>query len=308
LPSHSRAALAAARTRLARVVAVLVARVPALEPPFVRLCRWSARRSRLVFGLCWAVNTRLNELLPNLGRQYRQLDVGPLRLWLDVADQSGFGLHFYGDPYEPLLTAELFKQLREDDVFVDIGANAGLFSLIAARIVGGKGRVIAFEPHPGARGQMTRLLERNDVANRVDIVDAALSDQPASGVPLHLSFRSSLSTLDPSAAPGRRDFAYTDTVLVDVTTLDDWMAHHADLTPRIAVIKIDVEGVEERVVAGMMRTLRAAPKARVICETAPNSTADHLLLATGFEAISLEAAQGSYVGNRLYTRRELPYE
>ena len=299
--SRLRRALVACRAQLGAAIAEVIARVPAFEPAFIRVCRWSAADPGLVFGLCWAVNQRLNDRLTARDRQYREVTVGALRVWLDVTDQSGFGLHFYADPYEPLLTRALFDHLQEGDVFVDVGANVGLFTLLAAKIVGPRGRIVAFEPHPDARAALVRLLERNGIEGNVDVVGGALADRPGV-LPLHLTDSSGLSTLDPSLAPARTFAAYTRTVPVDVTTLDLWMAAHPDLAPRVALIKIDVEGVEDRVVAGMTQTLRAAPRARVICETAIDGNAERQLREAGFDAISLEPPQGGYVGNRFYSR------
>ncbi|HZR25423.1 MAG TPA: FkbM family methyltransferase [Vicinamibacterales bacterium] len=261
------------------------------------------RHQALVFGLCWAVNVSLNEQLRTIGRRYRPVTVGPLHVVLDVTDQSGFPAYFYGDPYEPLLTAELFAHLHEGDVFVDIGANAGLFTMLAAKIVGATGRVVAFEPHPIARAELVELLHVNGVRERVDVVAAALSDAPAAAMPLHLADQTGLSTLDPTVAPGRHHFTYTNSVLVEVTTLDAWMAAHSDLRTRLTMMKIDVEGLEDRVVAGMQETVRSAPRLRIVCETPAGSLADAQLIAAGFAAATLEAPEGSYVGNRVYCRR-----
>lgn len=249
------------------------------------------------------MNVRLNELLRLRGRRLREVDVSGLRLWLDVTDQSGFDAYFYGNLHEPLLTAQLFATLREGDVFVDVGANVGLFTAIAARLVGDTGRVVAFEPHPDARRELAQLIEKNGVAGRVDVVAAAAADREASGAALHVTGRTSLSTLDVSAAPARDDFEYTGVVPVDVTTIDAWMTTHLDLVPRIALVKIDVEGAEDRVIGGMQATLQRAPHARIVCETAADSEADRRLLAAGFAATPLESPDGSYRGNRLYTRR-----
>ncbi len=55
------------------------------------------------------------------------------------------------------------RVLRPAGVFVDIGAYIGLYSLLAAKIVGANGRVIAFEPYPGSR----ELLRKNVMLNRL---------------------------------------------------------------------------------------------------------------------------------------------
>ena len=80
------------------------------------------------------------------------------------------------------------------------------------------------------------------------------------------------------------------------------MRRHPDIAPRIAVIKIDVEGFESDAIAGMAATIAAAPKAIVICETRPDSEADRRLRGAGFSGEPLETdAQG--FGNYLYRRQ-----
>jgi FkbM family methyltransferase len=54
------------------------------------------------------------------------------------------------------------KELSPEDCFIDIGANAGIFSLIASRQVGSKGIVISFEPNP----EVFRILQKNLIQNK----------------------------------------------------------------------------------------------------------------------------------------------
>ena len=77
--------------------------------------------------------------------------------------------------YEPQETLILGHLLRPRDVFVDVGANWGYFTLLGAHLVGPHGRVLGVEADPHA----CRALERNIARNRlqrVDIVHAAASD------------------------------------------------------------------------------------------------------------------------------------
>jgi FkbM family methyltransferase len=64
---------------------------------------------------------------------------------------------------------------------------------------------------------------------------------------------------------------------VEVTTLDGWLAARPDLRPRLAAIKIDVEGHEGRVIAGMRRTLETGGSIDLICETSEGTDADRWL-------------------------------
>jgi FkbM family methyltransferase len=188
-------------------------------------------------------------------------------------------------------------------VFVDIGANVGFFTLLAACSASPGGRVLAFEPHPEARGRMLHLLGLNALTPIVTVSGVALSDGSAAAAPLFLTTDSVLSTLDPSLAPLGEDFPFTTTVEVPLASLDDWLAASPDwANARIDVVKIDVEGTEERVLRGMSRTLSRHPSLTIACETTAGSPADNLLQAAGFSARPLDLSRGSF-GNHLYRRQ-----
>jgi FkbM family methyltransferase len=130
--------------------------------------------------------------------------------------------------------------------FVDVGAHIGLYTLTAARA--GAESVLAFEPNPSARAQLEQNVRLNEAAN-VTIRDRAVAAEPGRAT-LHVP-----STPDPSfsSLSGGR-FAEGVPVEVDVTTVDREVE---ELELRPTVVKIDVEGGELDVVAGMERTLRA---------------------------------------------------
>ena len=62
------------------------------------------------------------------------------------------------------------------DTVVDVGANAGVFTLATARIVGPKGRVIAIEPNPEVLGRLAANVKGNDFDDRVTILPIAIAD------------------------------------------------------------------------------------------------------------------------------------
>jgi FkbM family methyltransferase len=128
--------------------------------------------------------------------------------------------------------------------FVDVGAHVGLYTVAAA--LHGPGRVLAFEPNPSAREQLGENLALNECTN-VLIVPKAVGDAPGAAL-LHVP-----TTPDPSfssLAGGR--FAEGEPIDVEVTTVDAEV-EATGLAP--SVVKIDVEGGELAVVAGMRRTL-----------------------------------------------------
>jgi FkbM family methyltransferase len=287
------------RAMAAEAIAWAVQAWPALEGPYIRL-GIAARGWRWPASLYWHSHEALERRLLASGTQYRVLDVEGLAVALDVASYTAKMRYFHDEPYEPRLT-HVVASLQPGDVFVDVGANVGLFTLLAARRVAPEGRVIAFEPHPGARSAMAELLQRNDAGACVEIVDAALADVADGTAALHLACDTVLSTLDPAHSPLVDDFDFPESIAVPLTSLDAWMARRGIDPGRLRLVKIDVEGAEEAVVRGMLATLAAAPRARVVCETRPGSAADELLAAAGFTPRPLDIRRGNF-GNYLYER------
>lgn len=134
--------------------------------------------------------------------------------------------------------------LRPGDVFVDVGANIGLFTLKAAAYAG---RVVSCEPGVVARGQLSDNLALNGFAN-VTIVPKAISDALGTAVLFHNPLGD-----DPQAFSLINDGTSTESEEVEITTLDHLMA---DLgLARIDCLKVDVEGAEDRVIKGGAQTL-----------------------------------------------------
>jgi FkbM family methyltransferase len=137
--------------------------------------------------------------------------------------------------------------VRPGDVFVDVGANIGLFSLKAALIVGRKGRVIAVEPGLAASRLLTENLALNDVPH-VRQVRTALADSIGQATLHHVNLGD-----DPQAFSLLSDGTDAEGENVPVTTLDALVAELG--LGRMDCIKIDVEGAEERVIAGARESL-----------------------------------------------------
>jgi FkbM family methyltransferase len=293
-----RAALRTVRDVQARTLAALVTAIPALESPFIAAGRVAARRSPLLGGLYWHAHEHLTSRLRRSGRRHRRISVRGIALDLDVTDRTGRLHYFHDEPYEPAVLEAIHRALSPGDVFIDIGANIGFFSVFAARIVGRSGRVFAFEPHPAARDALVDLAARNGVTDVIEIVPLALSDREGDAT-LHLNREfTSYSTLDPLASPMRASAAFTESLAIRMTTMDRWMTDHPGIVPRIRCIKIDVEGTESAVLSGMTHLIERL-HAPILCETSIDSEADRALIAHGFVRYQIEP--GAY-GNHLYRR------
>jgi FkbM family methyltransferase len=144
--------------------------------------------------------------------------------------------------YEKAETSVFHKFIRRGMTVLDLGANIGYFTLIAAKLVGPEGKVFAFEPEPANFSLLQRNVNINGYEN-VTLVQKAVSDK--NGVEeLYLcsdSWGHSLCSF-------KRD---EDLISVPVTSLDQFFSD--DIA--IDFIKMDIEGAEGKAVQGMERIL-----------------------------------------------------
>jgi FkbM family methyltransferase len=149
--------------------------------------------------------------------------------------------------WEPHETQFLLDTLRPGDVFVDVGANIGYFSLLAARLVGPTGAVLAFEPEAANYA----LLEANTRLNGCENIHcfrAALGEENADGT-LYLN---ELNRGDHSLYPAESDRAGQAINIVNGSKLIG--ATH----PRVNFIKIDTQGAECDVLGGLQELILAS--------------------------------------------------
>lgn len=165
------------------------------------------------------------------------------RLLVEPGSFIGRSVLLTGD-YDPKLTRVCEATLRPGDVVLDVGANLGVVSAYAARLVGPQGRVHAFEPQPELVRLMERSMRLNDYA-QVTVHEMALSDHDGVA-PLY-------------GATARRESASLHgrgSTIGEVQVRDaSAVLHSLDLGP-IRLLKLDVEGHEEAVLRGAQPYLR----------------------------------------------------
>jgi FkbM family methyltransferase len=152
--------------------------------------------------------------------------------------------------FEPEALAALEPFLKEGMHAVDVGANAGFYSVLFATRGGPESRVVAVEPSGAARARLERNLGRNSVSERVVIVHGALGRERGElclVVPTGREEYSSQFVVHPSAVDTE-----SSSETVPVWTLDE-VIEGSGLKPN--VIKVDVEGAEYEVLLGSKDTL-----------------------------------------------------
>ena len=151
--------------------------------------------------------------------------------------------------YEPAIQQCITIHLAPGDVFIDIGANIGFFTLIAARRVGPRGRVYSFEPVAENAASIVRSGRLNGFSTIEVFGEAVGARTERSELMLahHIGGAMLASAGKPPDLCG--------SVNVDVVSLDDAIDTRKLRSP--ALIKIDVEGAELEVLQGMRRTLQS---------------------------------------------------
>jgi len=154
-------------------------------------------------------------------------------------------LYFLGT-YEAGIMDVIQKNLSRGDVFIDVGANVGVMTLLASRVVGEMGFVYSFEPHPDLYTNLKENIRVNS-ANNVMCMPVGIGDREESRYLFERDVCRGASTLVDRA--GNSDNKY----LVDVRTLDDLMSNHKR---GVNMIKIDAEGYDLKVLFGADGTIR----------------------------------------------------
>ncbi|MDX6689019.1 MAG: hypothetical protein QOG15_476 [Solirubrobacteraceae bacterium] len=198
---------------------------------------------------------------------------------------------------EPPVAEAMLRTVRPGHVVYDVGANLGYWTLVASRLVGPEGRVVAFEPVPWCAEGVAANIALNDL-HHAEVRPQAVSD--ASGrVRLLVVGEAGHSRL---ASVGSH-VNTRDEIDVDAVAIDDLVA--AGTIPPPDVLKIDTEGAELLVIEGMRDTIaRHAP--RIICEVHDNTVAFAKLMDdVGYRTTNLsEPWPITEAGNHIYVLAE----
>lgn len=178
------------------------------------------------------------------------------RVRLNTAEHFERWAYFLGRYHEWALQLLMQACLRRGEVFVDVGANIGLISLLAGWLVGPQGRVFSYEPNPSVFTRLESHVDSNGVGNIV-MLPKALGEASGSAelsVIGQNTGSGTLGTVPPQLADEVRL-----RVRVPVVVGDDEAERWLDGTGQRApiMVKIDAEGFETRIVRGLCRLLSA---------------------------------------------------
>lgn len=176
------------------------------------------------------------------------------KMFLDPKDSLRLSL---SGTYEPLETEVVKKIVKKGNTILDIGANIGYYTLLFAKLVGKKGRIIAFEPDPDNFALLKKNIEINNYKN-VILVQKAVSDKTGK---LRLYFCE-------DNKGNHRIYDSGDnrqSIKIESIRLDDYFKNYDG---SINFIKMDIQGAEGGALQGMPNLLKKN-KVKIVTEFWP---------------------------------------
>lgn len=176
------------------------------------------------------------------------------KMFLDEGDSLDLSIRgIYGE----LDTKIVKNEIKSGDIVIDVGANIGYYTLIFAKLVGDKGKVIAFEPEPKNFEILKKNIEINNLTNVV-VEQKIISNINGK----RKLFLADTGIVGHHTNPLKNS---TNFIEIDSTTLDDYLAKDS-LSDKINFIKIDVEGGELQVLEGSKKILEKNKDLKIFTE------------------------------------------
>jgi FkbM family methyltransferase len=158
--------------------------------------------------------------------------------------------NIYLNPYfhEADVTSFVYDHLENGDVFLDVGAHCGLYTILAGKRVGPEGKVISIEPNPENLILLNKNVKINELNNVITIPKAAGDHRTR----IRLFYQRGATALTSYIESKNR----IKSIEVETTKLDE-LVGQMGLSSTIKMIKIDTEGYDEQVLRGGKKTLRS---------------------------------------------------
>lgn len=187
-------------------------------------------------------------ILIRLKNEITHTGIGGLKFHITRGDAGLVGNIYFGvyEVNESMFTVHF---LRNEDVFLDIGANLGHYSLLASGLTGAKS--IAVEPIPSTVKKMQKQIHLNKLNDKIEVLNIGLSDEVS-----ELYFSSDDCDMNCIV-----NSDYSNAIKVPVSTIDTICKNKT-----ISLIKMDVEGYEKYVLKGAKETLKDTNLKAIIVE------------------------------------------
>lgn len=252
------------------------------------------------------------------GEKYALVAIDDWQMFVDRSDSAlGRPLAFFGK--RERIESDLMKrQLHDGMVVLDIGANIGYYVLMEAHAVGDQGFIYAVEPFPNNVELLNRNIALNNVQDRVEVSQLAMSDQIGESL-LEVGKTNNLHRLKSPTESETLPDSISE-IKVKTSTVDEFLKNrrHVDL------VRMDIEGFEGPVIDGMQGLLESDSPPIIVIEVHPTTyhlpgldfgVRIHKLIELGYRAIAVVSAgtpqpeQFARMGYKpVFTRREWGFE
>lgn len=205
-------------------------------------------------GLIGSILIRLARVNP-----IAQLRVGDRWLRINLTYRTHFALAISGSEFEPGTSKLLASALTRGDTYLDVGANWGIFAIVASHFVEQTGRVIAVEANPRTFRHLSNAIRDNGVTNCLAL-NYAISSTNGQLVRMEKPWwRNDTAGYLKTAGEGRSDSFSTISLTIDTI----WALMGS---PKVKLFKLDVEGFEPLVLLGAVRFLHEGLQGGAIIE------------------------------------------
>ena len=209
-------------------------------------------------GITTLYNNILSKFLPNT------VEVHGLKMYVNPKDRYISLPLILNRTYEENVTKVFKRIVKKGMVVIDIGANIGYYTLLAAKLVGKEGKVLAFEPEPSNFNLLTRNVKLNKFEDRCILINKAVSNFVGTA-------KLYLSDENPGDHTLLKDNKKGKWIKVQTTTIDHFLNYELnDKIKEIDVIKMDIQGNEMAALEGMVETISKSKNLKMFVEFWPH--------------------------------------
>ncbi|MGC1393896.1 MAG: FkbM family methyltransferase [Coleofasciculaceae cyanobacterium] len=231
------------------------------------------RRYFKVGALAFAYSSHLKK------SEIRISTIGNYQVYVNIAENQGVHLYFFGNHNEPFAAWLTSQLLNEGDISIDVGANMGSYTFIMASRVKPTGKVFAFEPNPTLFTNLNDSVTLNKCQNFISVDSRALYSNSGKILKFYISDNPSnsgtSSLINHGVFVSEENF-----VLVNTVTLTNYFLEKQ--IERCKLIKIDVERAELEVLQGASELLEKRIIDYIILEQLAGSSSQKLLFNLGY--------------------------
>lgn len=159
------------------------------------------------------------------------------------------------------IISKLLSRIKLGDIYWDIGASIGLYSVLLAKAIGENGMVVAFEPEERSFIRLKQNIEINELHNIYPLQIALGKENKKEKLMISKQFSSGTHSVFNVSNVKEKEVDYE---IINISTGDKLRTDKGLQVP--SVVKIDVEGAEEDVIVGLEKTLKNDKCHTVVCE------------------------------------------